>query len=984
VRTFSILLLLGLATGVAQAQTWIGTADGNWSTSANWTPGIPVSSPTTALIFNGYGSFTYTATNNIGNPFQLNSLTFQNNSTGLVTVTSAAGNQIQFDGANPVINVIGTGDATLAAAAGSSIVLHAATGTVTLGGSGVGNLTISAPISGNQALRINAPTQTINAKIITLSGANTFTGGLTLDSGNLRIGNASALGTGSVVINGGVLETSSPLTVSNNIALNSDLHFEATNTGPLTLSGILSGVGGIRLGTQTNFGGQLALTLTGTNTFTGGITLETPVMMGQGTVVPPNPAVLTVNSTGSITTAGNINIRSGGTLAVTDSNNSGIARLNSSSNLTLSAGNFIYTGGTVGHNEVVNALILDGGGNQVRINADPAAPSSVTFSQLIRNNRGNALFGGSNFGNVPGPGVGSIFFNTAPTLVGGGGAAGSTNISILPYALHYDAGAEPDNLITYDANGARPLNVNTEYAQSFAGIAGTTTQTNVRVSSADLATPATTTINSLMVTNGGTIANSQGGSLTVASGAIIGLASGNSPTINVNLNFGTTEGIITGGATINGTISGSAGLTAGFLGGLTLTAANTYTGPTTLNAALLTFTSAANLGGSTSIIATGDNENRRSELLYTGPGALTLSQSIDVVSGLLRLETTGAPLTLSGSIVGGGGLNLTAGTIVLTSNNSTYTGETRINNATLKFGSDAALGNGGGLNLGGSIGLTGPWTTSRPINISVANPSIIGQIDTGGFDATWNGPMTGTAQFLKAGAGTLTLGSTANAFNGQFTVAAGRLNVDGILPGSVNAFTINAGAALGGTGTINRSVTDNGVFNAGHANAPGVLSINNTVVFGAGSTFVVELQGTSPGSGYDQLALIAPNSTYALGGTTLQGVHLNGFVANFLDAFVIVNNSNPTPNSGAGTFSGLPDGTLFNFDGQTFQIRYNVGTFSVTPQNGLVTLTPGGSIVIAAVPEPTTLVLLVLGASGAVGAVWYRRRKQAEIDEYYL
>jgi autotransporter-associated beta strand protein len=328
-------------------------------------------------------------------------------------------------------------------------------------------------------------------------------------------------------------------------------------------------------------------------------------------------------------------------------------------------------------------------------------------------------------------------------------------------------------------------------------------------------------------------------------------------------------------------------------------------------------------------------------------------------------------------VVGG---TIVPSTIVLTSNNSTFTGETRIHSATLEFGSDAALGSGGGVDFGGAIVLTGPWTTSRPINISVSNnPNLNPQIDTGVFDATWNGPVTGNAPFLKAGAGTLTLGNTANAFNGQVTVAAGRLNVDGILPGSVNTFTINAGAALGGTGAINRSVVVNGLFNAGHANAPGILSINNSIGFGAGSTFVVELQGTSPGSGYDQLALTAPNSAYSLGGTTLQGVHLNGFVANFLDAFVIVNNSNPTPNSGTGTFAGLPDGALFNFDGQTFQIRYDVGTFSVTPQGGLVTLTPGGRIVIAAVPEPTTIILLILSAAGAVGAIWHRRRKHAQL-----
>jgi nitroreductase len=70
----------------------------------------------------------------------------------------------------------------------------------------------------------------------------------------------------------------------------------------------------------------------------------------------------------------------------------------------------------------------------------------------------------------------------------------------------------------------------------------------------------------------------------------------------------------------------------------------------------------------------------------------------------------------------------------------------------------------------------------------------------------------------------------------------------------------------------------------------------------------------------------------------------------------------------------LPDGAVFDLDGQAFEIRYNVGTYTVDATNGLQVTSPGGKIVIAAVPEPATYFLGAATALG-LGAFWYSRRR---------
>src|SRR5436190_322001 len=60
--------------------------------------------------------------------------------------------------------------------------------------------------------------------VVTLNGANTFTGGLTLQTGTVVVAHNSALGTGTLTVNGGYLRGGTPTatTITNAVQLNAD------------------------------------------------------------------------------------------------------------------------------------------------------------------------------------------------------------------------------------------------------------------------------------------------------------------------------------------------------------------------------------------------------------------------------------------------------------------------------------------------------------------------------------------------------------------------------------------------------------------------------------------------------------------------------------------------------------------------------------------------------------------------------------------
>lgn len=378
-----------------------------------------------------------------------------------------------------------------------------------------------------------------------------------------------------------------------------------------------------------------------------------------------------------------------------------------------------------------------------------------------------------------------------------------------------------------------------------------------------------------------------------------------------------------------------------------------------------------------------------SSVAQSGPGLLVLSGQntftggYTLNSGILGFGSSSTGAITSGP-VGTGTLTVNAGVLRASGGARTVNNPSTINGDFIVDGSNALI-LGGNMNLG---------TANR--TIVVTNSAL----------TTFGGVVSGAGGAItKEGTGTLQV-TGANTYTGGTTVNAGTLLVNNTTSsgtGSGNV-TVAAGATLGGSGTISGSVTSSGTIAPG--NSPGKLSINNNVTFSNNSNFNVEISGPgvffggTAGVDSDQLNLTNATSTWTIGSNvSLNSLRIGGYTANFGDAYVIVNNANTTPASGTGTFLGLPDGSIFSFNGQAFEIRYNVpSTFNIgfpSFDSGTLGITwagddgygvggsdNGGNIVIAAVPEPTTWAFI--GVSIITAGAMIRRWRQGRSEKLDL
>ena len=183
--------------------------------------------------------------------------------------------------------------------------------TVTL--SGTGALTVGGPISGTGALTKNG------SGTLVLAGSSNYTGGTTLINGVLALNNNGALGSGTLTINGGSLDSTVPgVTLANNPqAWNSDFAFNGTQS-------LSMGTGGVTLGSArvvtvnantltvggpvNNSGNLLTIACAGNAVFSNAIS-------GAGGLTMAGSGLLTLS--GANTESGNVNV-SGGTVNVTN------------------------------------------------------------------------------------------------------------------------------------------------------------------------------------------------------------------------------------------------------------------------------------------------------------------------------------------------------------------------------------------------------------------------------------------------------------------------------------------------------------------------------------------------------------------------------------------------------------------------------------------------------------------------------------------
>jgi outer membrane autotransporter protein len=238
--------------------------------------------------------------------------------------------------------------------------------------------------------------------------ANTYTGSTTINSGELRTLNLSALGNNSAVAvnSGGALLLFDDLNIGSlagdgAVTLTSVLGSHSLTSGAdntsTTFSGVLSGAGG-----RLNKTGTGTLTLTGSNTYTGGTTISDGLLQGtttslQGDIV--NNATLVFDQAAN------------GTFSAVVSG-SGALTKSGSGTLTLSGANS-YSGGTT-----ISAGVLQG--TTASLQGDIINNATLAFDQDA-----NATFSGA----VSGSGVLSKSGSGTLTLSGANSYSGGTTVS---------------------------------------------------------------------------------------------------------------------------------------------------------------------------------------------------------------------------------------------------------------------------------------------------------------------------------------------------------------------------------------------------------------------------------------------------------------------------------------------------------------------------------------------------------------------------
>jgi hypothetical protein len=281
-------------------------------------------------------------------------------------------------------------------------------------------------------------------------------------------------------------------------------------------------------------------------------------------------------------------------------------------------------------------------------------------------------------------------------------------------------------------------------------------------------------------------------------------------------------------------------------------------------------------------------------VLTTQSGALTINGATRTDSGTILLNGAGG-IVLNGPVGGAGEsgtviLNAGGGTVTQPGGSIVTTGGLMVVNA-----SNATLGQAANNLATVAANITGA--------LSLADADVV---NTGAVapPAAFGPPVAGVTGITAAGT----------------TVTAGRLNV---MSGAnvTGPVTAGATAVVSGTGTIAGALTANATGSVSPGVSPGRLTVNGNVAFNATSTFVVELNGTTVATQYDQLTV---NGTVNLGGATLSGTQGSGFDPALGTSFTIIDNDGTDPV--VGTFAELPQGATVMVGGLPLTISYTGGT----------------------------------------------------------
>jgi autotransporter-associated beta strand protein len=713
------------------------------------------------------------------------------------------------DGDFPIFAADGaTGSYTVTADAPHTIAgmqMQTSAGTVTINGTGI--LSISAGIQGffsSGTLQINSVLGGTGgyegqSGTVQLYGPNTYSGGSELNGNQTYFNNNNSFGSGpitpvfvaatppgysAVLSSGGALITlpnnfvistanaginfasgaSTPVTCTGNWDLQNTLYLRnnGNNTAPLTLSGILSGVGGLTV--SANNSGTILLS--GANNYSGGTSLilgTTGVTLQLGNASALGSGATTMVGGCALDLNGN-SVTAALTVNGTGFNNTGALINNSGTPASLSAGSTVSMG-SVGQNDI-------GGSGDMTVNCGITSLANQAFAKVgtgtLTLNAANSFGTGQFFlgggagagtvaiGNASAFGSGTLNINTAPATVR---SASATSYSVSNPLTLGASGTLPGPHIIIGAPGTGNLtftgNANT------GGTADKTIQAN----------GITVTFSGVISGNGATKTLGWAG----ANGGVIVLSGANTYQKINNLYSGTVQ---MAHSEVSGT-SGPLGAknTAGFLvfsgGTLQYSSANQFDYSGRFSTAVANQAYNIDVNGQAVTFATA---------LTSSGGTLTLSDTAG-----------GGTLTLTKVNTYAGGTTINAGTLDVSSTGS-IAGNITVNGGVLKLDNTTALASGATLTLPGS-----PSASQVNLNLSggTQNISALYFGTTQMAAGTWgaSGAQHNNAAFI--GNGLLNVAS-----GPQPTIAITSITPNPVCSGSTVSLTATVSGGNSPSGTV--------------------------------------------------------------------------------------------------------------------------------------------------------------------------------------
>ena len=728
----------------------------------------------------------------------------------ILTGTNAPLSNANLDGEGGTLNIgpmlsasfgglKGAGNLNVVSTSGSTLTLN-------VGGNNQ-NTTFSGGLSGSNLALIKAGTRTL-----TLTGSNSFTGGITVTSGGLTIGNVNAMG-------GGILTTAmdAGITLTVNLPTSGTIANSMTFTRPagvqnefilqggnnnLTLAGNIYSPGnnvqfypasGITSGT---------ITLTGSNAFGGGaffgqdltIRFGSNYAGGTGTLFVTRPVETTPIS---VIVLNGVNLQAG------------ISANGGSSDASPKP---VYIGMEAsGTASIIGSILMLNSATNGRTYYYQA-PAGAQFTAS------GALSGGVNSPVVT-TGSGTVIFNNSSSSYGGSTTIGGGILQVSTLA-----NGASNSSIGASTNAAANLVLNGGTLKYTGGTVSTDRQFTLGA-------------------NGGGFDASGSGPLTFSSAAAVAYSGSGNRTLalaGANTGLNTLEGSIAdNGADIVSLVKSGAGT-------WVLSGSNSYSGGTQVNGGLLVFgntsanssgtvttVAAASIGLGVGAVSGGFSDSNVADLFNTN----TLSGFNLAAGSGVALDTTGGDFTQTTGLTAARALTKLGSNTLTLSGSNTYTGNTTISAGTLRAGGASAfttsgtfsIATGATLDLGGFNSTTNSLSTTGTGTITDSSSAGSGgtlRISTALGSTLLPHLFTGSLglQIFGGNAANALLGNATNTYSG------------GTILGNGSGTTLTRWLGYGVIGTLTSGTVSSGIFGTGAITIGAATTDRSQVYFSGGAT----------------------------------------------------------------------------------------------------------------------------------------------------